>query len=113
MFGLYWFGENWGWGSWIGAILEDRYTPKDLYMLSLRGLLWWGLIGVAFAIKSQSYILTGMALIVVSLAFPFSFILATLLPKKTTTKNSYTEIWWMYGEIIYGAFQGFFVWCII
>lgn len=93
---LFWFGASWGWGKWVGSIIENKpqydvkpnvqwihdianyFIPeKDNFLgysklaLFIRGLLWWAPVYILFVPINPCLIITNI--IGVSFWFIVSF----------------------------------------
>lgn len=128
MFGLYWAGENWGWGGWIGTLINGKpQTIKSLpfidniveriinpklepmkyasVCLFLRGILWWSsalsmfwLFGIC---SLEMFVLMSL---LCGIGFPVSILIAVKLKSSDA---------WALAEVIYGAIHGLVLYLIV
>lgn len=99
---LFIFGECWGWGALIGALLANDDSDADEYArtaLSVRGAWWWGGICFLLAFNGISFPVVSCGLFILSLGFPMCVQLAAKLGKLTSNT-------WGLAEWIYGALHG-------
>jgi len=134
---MYIIGESWGWGKWIGGIIdkgahpdyndpegtengihwitepifpqEKNYYNYCLFALMLRGIWWWFPIFIPFVIfNAMEGSIAGTSIILLGLTFPLSFVIARIVYEKFKLKGGGDFIWEI-GEFIYGGFQGLFI----
>jgi hypothetical protein len=97
---LFIFGECFGWGDFIGGLIEHKNEESNRMLLSIRGAWWWAGICLLFAWNATPLLPVLSVVFILSVGFPLCVEAATALKVKNP---------WALAEFFYGAVQGLMI----